>query len=295
MMTKDMTEVWSKDFVPDGNRASNVDRFTGFEDTYDQHRPEAPQEVVTLLTGYLERKPSLVVDLGCGTGLSSFAWKDAADQIIGVEPNDDMRGKAMAKLQSLQEEADGSHGVQLADIRFVSGYSNQLALPDQSADIITCSQSFHWMDPASTLKEVSRVLREEGIFAVYDCDWPPSLTWKVEQSYHELIEWAEATIDRHVEAQEKAYKGNKNEHLKHIRESGVFRFSKEIVFHHIEPFTAERYTGLAVSQGGIQTVFKLKQTELNDKIAQFHALVEEHFQGRTLPVMLSYRMRLGIK
>ncbi|MBU5348554.1 class I SAM-dependent methyltransferase [Paenibacillus lautus] len=294
-MTKDMTEVWSKDFVPEGNRASNVDRFTGFEDTYDQHRPEAPQEVVALLTGYLERKPSLVVDLGCGTGLSSFAWKDAADQIIGVEPNDDMRGKAMAKLQSLQEEADGSHGVQLADIRFVSGYSNQLALPDHSADIITCSQSFHWMDPASTLKEVSRVLREEGIFAVYDCDWPPSLTRKVEQSYHELIEWAEATIDRHVEAQEKAYKGNKNEHLKHIRESGVFQFSKEIVFHHIEPFTAERYTGLAVSQGGIQTVFKLKPTELNDKIAQFHLLVEEHFQGRTLPVMLSYRMRLGIK
>ncbi|RAR44506.1 class I SAM-dependent methyltransferase [Paenibacillus sp. MDMC362] len=294
-MNKDMTEVWSKGFVPEGNRASNVDRFTGFEDTYDQHRPEAPQEVVSLLTGYLERKPSLVVDLGCGTGLSSFAWKDAADQVIGVEPNDDMRGKAMAKLQSLQEESDGSHGVQLADIRFVSGYSNQLALPDRSADIITCSQSFHWMDPASTLKEVSRVLREEGIFAVYDCDWPPSLTWKVEQSYHELIEWAEAAIDRHVEAQEKAYKGNKNEHLKHIRESGVFRFSKEIVFHHIEPFTAERYTGLAVSQGGIQTVFKLKQTELNDKIAQFHALVGEHFQGRTLPVMLSYRMRLGIK
>ncbi|WP_127592793.1 class I SAM-dependent methyltransferase [Paenibacillus lautus] len=294
-MTKDMTEVWSKDFVPEGNRASNVDRFTGFEDTYDQHRPEAPQEVVALLTGYLERKPSLVVDLGCGTGLSSFAWKDAADQVIGVEPNDDMRGKAMAKLQSLQQEGDATHGVQLADIKFVSGYSNQLALPDQSADIITCSQSFHWMDPASTLKEVSRVLREEGIFAVYDCDWPPSLTWKVEQAYQELIERAEAIIDRHVETQEKAYKGNKNEHLKHIRESGVFRFSKEIVFHHREPFTAERYTGLAVSQGGIQTVFKLKQTELNDKIAQFHALVEEHFQGRTLPVMLSYRMRLGIK
>ena len=295
MMTKDMTEVWSKDFVPEGTRASNVDRFTGFEDTYDQHRPEAPEEVVALLTGYLERKPSLVVDLGCGTGLSSFAWRDAADQVIGVEPNNDMRGKAMAKLQSLQEEANASHGVQLADIKFVSGYSNQLALPDQSTDIITCSQSFHWMDPASTLKEVSRVLREEGIFAVYDCDWPPSLTWKVEQSYHELIEWAEDIIDRHVEAQEKAYKGNKNEHLKHIRESGVFRFSKEIVFHHMEPFTAERYTGLAVSQGGIQTVFKLKQTELNDKIAQFHALVEEHFKGRTLPVMLSYRMRLGIK
>lgn len=293
-MTKDMTEMWSKDFVPEGNRTSNVDRFTGFEDTYDQHRPEAPQEVVALLTGYLERKPSVVVDLGCGTGLSSFAWKDAADQVIGVEPNDDMRGKAVAKLQTLEQEARSS-GADIADIKFVSGYSNQLALKDQSVDIITCSQSFHWMDPASTLKEVSRVLRDEGIFAVYDCDWPPSLTWRVEQAYHGLIERAEAIIDDHVEPQEQAYKGNKNEHLKHIRESGLFRFSKEIVFQHMEPFTADRYTGLAVSQGGIQTVFKLKPNELNDNIAQFHALVEEHFQGRTLPVMLSYRMRLGIK
>lgn len=205
-----------------------------------------------------------------------------------------MRGKAVAKLQTLEQEARSS-GADIADIKFVSGYSNQLALKDQSADIITCSQSFHWMDPASTLKEVSRVLRDEGIFAVYDCDWPPSLTWRVEQAYHGLIERAEAIIDDHVEPQEQAYKGNKNEHLKHIRESGLFRFSKEIVFHHMEPFTADRYTGLAVSQGGIQTVFKLKPNELNDNIAQFHALVEEHFQGRTLPVMLSYRMRLGIK
>ncbi|KOP66029.1 SAM-dependent methyltransferase [Bacillus sp. FJAT-18019] len=294
-MTNNTTGQWSKDFIPEGNLASNVNRFTGFEDTYDQHRPEAPQEVVTLLTEYLMRRPSLVVDLGCGTGLSTFAWKDVAGQVIGVEPNDDMRGKAISKLASLQTAAGNGNDVHSADIQFVSGYSNQLALPDGSADIITCSQSFHWMDPSSTLKEAARVLRDEGIFAVYDCDWPPSLTWKVEQAYHELIEQTEAIISQNVAAQEQAYKGNKNEHLKHIRDSGFFRFSKEIVFHHIEPFTAERYTGLAVSQGGIQTVFKLGSSELDDRIAHFHALVEEQFQGRTLPLMLSYRMRLGIK
>jgi len=294
-MTNNTTGEWIKASIPEGNLASNVNRFTGFEDTYDQHRPEAPQEVITLLTEYLMRKPSLVVDLGCGTGLSTFAWKDTADQVIGVEPNDDMRGKAIAKLASLQPTAGTGNNTHSTDIQFVSGYSNQLALPDGSADIITCSQSFHWMDPSSTLKEAARILRDEGIFAVYDCDWPPSLTWKVEQAYHELIEQTEAIIRERVEAQEQAYKGNKNEHLKHIRDSGLFRFSKEIVFHHIEPFTAERYTGLAVSQGGIQTVFKLGSSELDDRIARFHALVEEQFQGRTLPLMLSYRMRLGIK
>lgn len=289
------TGEWSKDSIPKGNLASNVNRFTGFEETYDQHRPEAPQEVVTLLAQYLTRRPSLVVDLGCGTGLSTFAWKDAADQVIGVEPNDDMRGKAIAKLESLQPAAGTGSDVQSADIQFVSGYSNRLALPDESADIITCSQSFHWMDPVSTLQEAARVLRDEGIFAAYDCDWPPSLNWRVEQAYHELIEQTEAMIRERVDPQKQAYKGDKNEHLKHIRDSGLFRFSKEIVFHHIEPFTAERYTGLAVSQGGIQTVFKLGSSELDDSIARFHALVEEHLQERTLSLMLSYRMRLGIK
>ncbi|GIO92975.1 class I SAM-dependent methyltransferase [Paenibacillus lactis] len=293
-MTKDLTEIWQGDSVPEGNRVSNVERFSGFEDTYDRHRPEAPEEVVTLLTGYLSRRPSLVVDLGCGTGLSSFVWKDAADRIIGVEPNDDMRGKALAKLQSLTEQGADGHA-QSGAITFVSGYSNQLALPDWAADIITCSQSFHWMEPASTLKEAARVLREEGVFAAYDCDWPPSLTWRIEHAYHELIRLADDIIDRRVNPEDQAYKGDKNEHLKHIRESGLFRFSKEIVFHHVEPFTADRYTGLAVSQGAIQTVFKLNQPELHEKIASFQAMVKEYFQERTLPLMLSYRMRIGIK
>lgn len=128
-MTKDLTEIWQGGSVPEGNRVSNVQRFSGFEDTYDRHRPEAPEEVVTLLTGYLSRRPSLVVDLGCGTGLSSFVWKDAADRIIGVEPNDDMRGKALAKLHSLTEQGANGHAHSGA-ITFVSGYSNQLALPD---------------------------------------------------------------------------------------------------------------------------------------------------------------------
>ncbi|MEK3733037.1 MULTISPECIES: class I SAM-dependent methyltransferase [Paenibacillus] len=293
-MTEETSKVPSATTVPEGNRLSNVQRFNGFQDTYDQHRPEAPQEVVTLLTQYLGHRPSLVVDIGSGTGLSSFVWRDTAARIIGVEPNDDMRSKAVDKLMSLAG-APTDDQVQAAEMSFVPGYSNQLELPDGAAEIVTCSQSFHWMEPVSTLKEIARVLREGGIFAAYDCDWPPSLDWQVELAYHELIELSEQLIDRHVDAAEQAYKGNKDEHLKHIRESGHFRFTKEIVFHHTEPFTAERYIGLAVSQGGIQTVFKLNLPEIHAKLDQFQALVTDYFQGRTLPLMFSYRMRIGIK
>jgi ubiquinone/menaquinone biosynthesis C-methylase UbiE len=146
-------EIW---MVPEGNDVNNVERFSGFENDYDLYRPQAPNTVIEILLKYLGQKPAIVVDLGCGTGLSSYVWKGFADRIIGVELNDDMRKKALEKLERCK---DAGH------ISFMKGYSNQLELEIGTIDIITCSQSFHWMDPFSTLKEVSRVLKTDGIFA----------------------------------------------------------------------------------------------------------------------------------
>ncbi|WP_248925995.1 class I SAM-dependent methyltransferase [Paenibacillus hamazuiensis] len=272
--------------IPDGNLKSNIERFSGFEEVYDKFRPQAPKLVVELLTGYLQSKPSVVMDLGCGTGLSSFIWKDRADRVIGVEPNDDMRSKA---LQKLQMTSNADH------IAFIPGYSNQLEADSETADIITCSQSFHWMEPASTLKEVQRVLKRGGIFAAYDCDWPPTVNWEIELQYTSLIEKADTIIERLADQDKKANKWNKDHHLRRMAESGVFRFTKEIVFHNFESCDAERYAGLAFSQGGVQTVLKLGSDELNPDIEKFRASVENHFQGRTLDVMFSYRLRLGVK
>lgn len=289
MMEKNSKPLGSSEnvtHIPEGNRQSNVLRFSGYEDTYDQYRPEAPPQVIDILTGYLQQKPNLVVDIGCGTGLSSFVWRNHADRIIGIEPNDDMRGKAESKRK---EQDDTEH------ITFIAGYSNQIPLDTEAVDIITCSQSFHWMEPASTLKEAARLLRQGGVFAVYDCDWPPNLHWPIEQSYHELIELSEVIIHKHIEENRKAHKGNKNEHLKHIRESGLFRFAKEVVFHHMEPCNAERYAGLAMSQGGIQTVLQHGIDELTPALDVFRQQVENYFQGETREVLFSYRMRLGIK
>lgn len=265
---------------------NNVERFSGFEEIYDRHRPEAPRKVVEIITAYLQRRPSVVVDLGSGTGLSALLWKNDADKIIGVEPNDDMRGKAELKTASLE---DAKH------IRFVKGYSDQLDLADGSVDAVTCSQSFHWMDPQLTLREAARVLNDGGIFAAYDCDWPPTVHWRTEEAYQKLIAKADERIAQLADPQQTARKRDKEEHLLQIRSSGYFRFVKEIVFHKTESFDAERFVGLALSQGGIQTVFKLGSDELDAEIETFRALVEQHFSGRTLEALLSYRMRLGVK
>ena len=272
--------------IPEGNVIGNVERFSGFENDYDRFRPETPQIVVEILTQYLGGNPSIVGDLGCGTGLSSFIWKDRADQVIGVEPNSDMIRKARDKLRHL---SGASH------ISFVQGYSNQLDMDSGTVDIVTCSQSFHWMEPVSTLKEISRVLRKDGVFAAYDCDWPPAVHWNIEDQYIRLMDRVDTVIARLPDVDNTAKKWNKEEHLKRMMDSNAFRFTKEIVFHNRETCDAERYVGLALSQGGLRTVQKSGSTELNNDIGVFRRNVEAYFRGRTLNVMFSYRMRLGVK
>ncbi|MBD2871331.1 class I SAM-dependent methyltransferase [Paenibacillus arenilitoris] len=265
---------------------SNIDRFSGFEGHYDRYRPKAPVVAIDILTNYIGAKPNVVIDVGCGTGLSTFVWKERAERVIGIEPNDDMRSKALEHLSSYE---DTGH------ISFIKGYSDQLPLESSSIDIVTCSQSFHWMEPVSTLREFARVLRDGGVFAAYDCDWPPTLNWQVEAAYERLVDKSEEIIAAHVPEKDRASKRDKERHLQEIRKSGRFRFAKEIVFHNMELCDAERYFGLAVSQGGIQSVFKLGSDALNRELESYRSTVNDYFAGRTLDVMFSYRMRIGIK
>ncbi|WNS42496.1 methyltransferase domain-containing protein [Paenibacillus sp. MMS20-IR301] len=273
--------------IPSGNSKANIDRFLGYQDNYDRYRPEAPPLVTGLLSTYLGRRPALVADIGCGTGLSTFLWKDAADQVTGVEPNPDMLGKAQEKLAALHAGSSA--------LSFVQGYSNELPFPSGTVDIVTCSQSFHWMDPSSTLQEISRCLRTGGIFAAYDCDWPLMLHPAVEARYNGLIASADALLAERQPAAEQARKWDKEGHLARIKASGLFTYAREVVFHNMEACNAERYIGLTLSQGGIQSVLKLDPALLETDIAGFSAAVQDYFQGRTLQVPISYRMRIGVK
>lgn len=266
-------------------RTNNVERFKGFGSLYDENRPTAPQEVITILTTYLQRQPQMVVDVGCGTGLSSFLWLNHAERIIGVEPSDDMRAVAIAKWEALlKPEA----------LQFVKGLSHELELPTASADIVTCSQSFHWMEPQSTLREFARVLRPGGVFAAYDCDWPPVVDWEIEQQYLKLYSLGDQRAGEMAQDNEQAFKWNKDEHLQQIKASGLFRYAREIVFHNWENCNAERYANLALSQGSLQTALKLGAKELELEVAAFRQLVEKAFAGEDKQVLFGYRMRLGI-
>ncbi len=264
--------------------AANADRFSGFAELYDMHRPRLPEVIVDLLTQLAAKQRPVVVDLGSGTGLSTLLWTRRAAEVVGVEPNADMRAQAERRA------ADASANT----VRFVEGLSTATGLPDQCADIVTCSQSLHWMEPDGTFAEVARILRDGGVFAAYDCDWPPTLNAEAEQAYNACRAKAEA-LERSIRLTPEVHQWNKGGHLERIRQSGRFRYVKEIGLHHVERGGAERLVGLALSQGEIATLLKHGIGEDEIGITALRETARRALGDSIVQWFWSYRLRMGVK
>jgi ubiquinone/menaquinone biosynthesis C-methylase UbiE len=265
--------------------SANVERFTGFAEVYDRHRPKPPpvlRELLPRLAG-VERS-SLVVDLGCGTGLSTLFWSGHAGEIIGVDPSGDMRAQAEANAA-----ANGA-----TDVRFVAGFSTETGLPDACADLVTCSQSLHWMDPEPTFAEVARLLRPGGVFAAYDCDWPPTVDWEVEAAYLEAHRRAVA-LEKERNYFPDLKHWSKSEHLGRMRESGRFQHVKEILLHSVERGNAERFIGVFMSQGQVAKMLQLGVQEHEIGLDGLREVAQRVLGDKPRRWHWSYRLRVGVR
>lgn len=261
----------------------NANRFLGFANVYDNARPKCPEKVKEILLKYLGKSPSVVVDLGCGTGLSTTIWSEVSNKIIGIEPSKDMIKLAIEKASDLE------------NVNFVSGFSDNTGLENSSVDIITCSQSFHWMNPETTLNEASRILKKGGVFAVYDCDWPPVCNWEAEFEYKKLFEKVTEIESTYPNVKDSFIKWDKENHLSNIKNSLNFRYVREIVFSNTEICNAQRFIEIALSQGGLQSIIKSNKDEINPFILTFKEKIIDIFGTVEFKIDFCYRMRIGVK
>jgi ubiquinone/menaquinone biosynthesis C-methylase UbiE len=124
-------------------------RFSDRASDYVKYRPSYPSEAIDAILAGL--KSSLTVaDVGAGTGISSRLLGDRGLRVVAIEPN-----------QAMREAADPH-----PNVNYREGTAEQTGLPDQSVDLITCFQAFHWFEPESTLKEFHRVLKPSGRVAL---------------------------------------------------------------------------------------------------------------------------------
>ncbi len=268
--------------IMDTDFSANIERFTGFADHYDKYRPRPPVVLADILCKLAQTsRPQIVVDLGSGTGLSTRYWADKAEQVIGIEPSLDMLEQAKAQTEA-------------HNVTYREGFSHRTGLPDRCAQIVTCSQALHWMEPQSTFEEARRILIPGGVFAAFDYDWPPTTpNWEADAAYT-------ACSARIHEAEKRQpvlpplQRWHKDEHLGRMAASGCFRFTKEIVLHHIEPGNAERLIGLMFSQGSLMTLLKSGLSEADLGIDVFCQRVQAALGNVPAPWYWSSRLRFGI-
>ena len=260
---------------------ANVGRWYGFAETYDRYRPQPPAVLVDLLAMLAQKPLELVVDLGAGTGLSTRIWSGRAKHVIGVEPNPDMRKEATVQTGA-------------TDVEYRAGLSTSTGLDDGCADIVTISQALHWMSPEPTFTEVARILRPEGVFAAYDCDWPPAVHWEAEMAYNDCMKRA-IEVEGRLGLRDNVTQWAKDEHLGRIRASEQFRYVREVTLHSIEMGNADRLVGLAISQARVSRPLMNGASEDEIGLTTLREVARRTLGDAPRPWYFSYRVRLGIK
>ena len=269
--------------VPSSPLPPTVERFTGFAGTYDQFRPNPPEalsDVLAQLTG--KPVPDLVVDLGCGTGLSSRFWAVRARQVIGIDPARDML--VYARLHTHQ-----------ANIAYMFGFGHRVALASGCADLVTCSQALHWMEPSPTLAEVARLLRKGGVFAAYDHDAVPVVpSWELEAALQVFQERADR-LESELGISPNLPRWQKHEHLRRMQESGHFRFTREFCLHHVEMGNADRFVGAVLSSGQIQSLLKAGMSAKDLRLELLREQADRLLGSKLQPWYYTVRVRVAVK
>jgi SAM-dependent methyltransferase len=108
-----------------------------------------------------------VVDVAAGTGIATRQLAARGAHVTAVELSGAMLGRLIAATPGT---------------RAVQGSGNALPLASNSADLVTYAQAWHWMDERRALAEARRVLRKDGVLALWWNQTSRESAWELEQS-----------------------------------------------------------------------------------------------------------------
>ncbi len=138
------------------NQLDPTERFSNRVADYVRYRPDYPPALIAWLHAEMHvGQGARVADIGAGTGISSKMFLDAGHAVVAVEPNAAMREAALEWL-------DGNAGFSAVD-----GSAETTTLADASVDLVSSAQSFHWFDEQAVKPEWRRILRPDGLVAIY--------------------------------------------------------------------------------------------------------------------------------
>ena len=130
-------------------------RFSSRVEAYVKYRPSYPEALLEALERECAlSRPSVIADVGSGTGISTELLLRRGHRVYGIEPNAEMREAAERLLAPWR------------DFVSIDGRAEATGLDGQSVDLVFAAQAFHWFDPAACRREFTRILRPPGNVAL---------------------------------------------------------------------------------------------------------------------------------
>ena len=135
-----------------------TNRFSSRADNYFKYSPGYPQVITSFLEQQLGlQKDSRIADIGSGTGLFAELLLQKGYKVICIEPEEEMRRAAQARLGHYSNFISRRHKAESTGLR------------STSIDLIIMAQAFHWPNPEDARKEFQRVLKP-GRYTVLACN-----------------------------------------------------------------------------------------------------------------------------
>ncbi|MDR4314761.1 methyltransferase [Niallia circulans] len=135
-----------------GNTMNSEAKFSGKSTLYDRYRPGYPKRFFKeLISEYSGSNDHFVIaDIGAGTGIFTELAANIGTNIIAIEPNDDMRSILKARMEDFKQ------------VTCLDASAENTGIADNSVDLITVAQAFHWFEADAFKKECRRILKKNG-------------------------------------------------------------------------------------------------------------------------------------
>ena len=149
------------------------DHFSKHSEQYAQYRPQYPDEIYAYLAS-MAPGHSLAWDCGTGNGQAAIGLAKYFDKVHATDASAEQIARAYP-------HAKVDYGMEPAE---------HVSLGASSTDLVTVAVAIHWFNFDEFYREVKRVLKPEGILAVWTYSLPkisPQIDSFVNQYYYEIL------------------------------------------------------------------------------------------------------------
>jgi ubiquinone/menaquinone biosynthesis C-methylase UbiE len=121
---------------------------------YAKGRPDFHINTIRKIKAYLELDQKLdnVLDIACGTGLSTIPLFELAKKVYGTDSSQEMLN--IATLHN--------------SVFYALASADKQPFADNTFDLITVSSGVHWFDNDTFLQEAKRLLKPQSWLVLYD-------------------------------------------------------------------------------------------------------------------------------